>query len=251
MSKVALFFDDLKHLFRSIPSLVVALFFLSVVLMNLFANKTIVNLPYLALDGGFLLSWIAFLTMDVLTKHYGAKAADKVNVVALLISLFLSFMCWILSIIPTPEQDYSAFNSIFGGTWFILLSSGIAFLLSGFVNNALNALIHRLFKNRDGGPAFFLSSYVSTLVGQIVDNFTFSALTFMVFAPIFWGPDSAWTFVQCLTGALTGALAELLMEVVFSPIGFYITKDWKKNGVGEDYFAYRREIEAKKQQKQA
>lgn len=247
MSKIRAVMDDYKHLLRSIPSLVVTFFVLSVVMMNLFANKTIVNLPYLALDGGFLLSWMAFLAMDVLTKHYGAKAADKVNVLALLISLFMSLMCWILSIIPTPNDDYSAFNSIFGGTWFIILSSGTAFLLSGFVNNALNALIHKAFQNKDGGPAFFISSYVSTLIGQIVDNFTFSALTFMVFAPIFWGPDSAWTFVQCLTGALTGAVAELLMEVVFSPIGFYITKDWKKNGVGEDYFAYRREIEAKKQ----
>ena len=42
--------DDYKALFRNIPSIVVALFFLSVVAMNLLANKELFSTPWLALD---------------------------------------------------------------------------------------------------------------------------------------------------------------------------------------------------------
>ena len=35
--------------------------------------------------------------------------------------------------------------------------------------------------------------------------------------------------------ALTGAVAELIMEIVFSPIGYRITKKWRENSVGKEY----------------
>ena len=49
---------------RSIPAVVVALFIVSIIAMNLLANKSI-NMPvsWLALDAGILLSWVSFLTM--------------------------------------------------------------------------------------------------------------------------------------------------------------------------------------------
>ena len=44
--------------------------------------------------------------------------------------------------------------------------------------------------------------------------------------------------LQCLTCALTGALIELLMEIVFSPIGYRITKRWRESAVGAEYLTY-------------
>ena len=38
--------------------------------------------------------------------------------------------------------------------------------------------------------------------------------------------------------SLLGASLELAMEVVFSPIGYYLSKKWKKEKVGQDYFDY-------------
>ena len=35
--------------------------------------------------------------------------------------------------------------------------------------------------------------------------------------------------------ALTGAVAELVMEVLFSPIGYRITKRWQQEAVGKEY----------------
>ncbi len=224
-------------LLRSIPSPVVALFVTSVIAMNVLANKTIYQSEYLAIDGGILVSWLSFLTMDIVTKHFGPKASTKMSIFAICVNLLTCLIFWIVSIIPTTE-DYSTFNTIIGGTWFILLSSTIAFLASAIINNFMNYLIGKMFKkNPDGKLAFITRSYVSTFIGQFFDNLIFAILTFMVFAPIFWD-GFHWTFIQCVTCSLLGAGLELVLEVVFSPIGYYVTKKWKQGEVGKDYFNY-------------
>ena len=89
----------------------------------------------------------------------------------------------------------------------------------------------------DGKMAFMMRSYVSTFVGQFLDNLIFSLIVFTYFAPIFWD-GFCWTPLQCAMCALTGAVAELIMEVVFSPIGYRITKKWRENAVGQAYFDF-------------
>lgn len=228
-------FADTKLLFRSIPSVVTALFTISVVTMNLLANKTIYQSEVLALDGGILISWLSFLCMDIVTKAFGPKAATKLSFFAILVNLLVCLIFFIVSIIPSDADDYTAFNSIIGGTWFILLSSTVAFLVSAVINNFLNWGIGRLFRqNPDGRLAFVARSYISTFIGQFFDNLVFALLTFTVFAPIFWD-GFHWTALQCFTCSLFGAGAELLMEVIFSPFGYWVLKQWKKDGVGEEY----------------
>ncbi len=226
--------QDTKLLLRSIPSTVTALFTISVVVMNVLANKTIYQSDLIAIDGGILISWLSFLCMDIVTKAFGPKAATKLSVFAIATNLLVCFIFYVVSVIPT-ETDYTAFNTIIGGTWFILLSSTIAFLVSALINNFLNWSIGKLFrKNPDGKLAYVTRSYVSTFIGQFFDNFVFAALTFMVFAPIFWD-GFRWTFVQCVTCSILGAGLELVMEVIFSPFGYMVLRSWNKDGVGEAY----------------
>ncbi|MCQ2800613.1 MAG: VUT family protein [Bacilli bacterium] len=232
-----------KILLRSIPAPVVALFVISIIAMNILANKTLVQTDYLALDGGFLISWLSFLSMDVVVKHFGPKASNRMSFFAVLVNLLVCLIFFIASIIPSNADEYSAFNTIIGGTWFILLSSTVAFMSSALLNNGINYALGKLFKkNPDGKLAFFTRSYVSTFIAQFIDNLIFAVLTFIVFAPIFWD-GFHWTFVQCVTCSLLGALLELIMEIIFSPIGYLICKNWKKNNVGEQYFAYLRREE--------
>ena len=228
-------------LMRSIPSAVVALFVISVIAMNLLANKTLVQTEYLAIDGGILISWLSFMAMDMVTKHFGPKASTKMSIFAILVNLLMSLIFLIVSRIPSTADDYTKFDEIFGGTWFILLSSTIAFLASAILNNVLNFLIGKAFhKNPDGRLAFITRAYISTYVGQFFDNLIFAMLCFMVFAPIYWD-GFHWTFVQCVTCSAIGAGLELVLEIVFSPIAYRICKIWKKQGIGEEYLALREE----------
>ena len=78
------------------------------------------------------------------------------------------------------------------------------------------------------------ASYTSTFIGQFLDNLIFSIIVFMIFAPIYWNGFN-WTLIQCLMCALTGAVLELIMEIIFSPIGYKILKKWNKENIGKDY----------------
>lgn len=229
---------ELKKLLRSIPATVVTLFVVSVICMNLLANKTLLQLDWIALDAGFLISWLSFMCMDIITKHFGPKASNSISILASIINLLTCLIFFVASAIPSNAGDYSAFDGIFGGTWFILLGSTIAFLTSAVINNTLNWVIGKSFKNNPNSKlAYAMRTYISTFIGQFFDNFIFSIIVFVIFAPIFWD-GFCWTVLQCSMCALTGAVAELIMEIAFSPIGYRITKKWQAETVGKEYLEY-------------
>lgn len=230
--------EEFRILLRSIPATVVTLFVVSVICMNLLANKTLLQLDWIALDGGILISWLSFMCMDIITRHFGPRASNRISVLAAAINLLTCLIFFVASAIPSNAGDYSAFDGIFGGTWFILLGSTAAFLASAVINNTLNWLIGRSFrKNPNGKLAYAARTYISTFIGQFLDNFMFSVIVFVFFAPIFWD-GFHWTILQCAMCALTGAVAELIMEIAFSPIGYRITQRWRAENIGKEYLDY-------------
>jgi uncharacterized PurR-regulated membrane protein YhhQ (DUF165 family) len=214
------------QLLDNIPPIILSLLVLSVVGMNLLANKSIdTGVSWLALDCGILFSWLTFLCMDVTTHCFGPKAATLLSFVAVGLNLMMAGIFFIASKIPgvwgesfVPGSEAvlnQALNNTFGGTWFIILGSSIAFVVSAVVNNFLNWRIGQRVGDR-GFETFALRSYVSTFTAQFVDNITFA----LIVSRTFFG----WTMVQCITCAITGAVLELVFEVVFSPMGYRISR---------------------------
>ena len=249
MTAVKNFFTEIKILFRSIPSLITALFATSVVAMNLLANKSIVTgTTWLALDCGIIFSWLVFLLMDITTKRFGVRAANTLSVAALLVNLFFSAFFIAASYIPGiwsqsfVEGSEGVINGALDGTfrsaWFVILGSSVAFAASAFLNNFLNMAFGKMLKNR-GFLAFSVSCYASTVIAQFLDNILFA----FIVSYHFFG----WTPLQCVTCAATGAIAELLFEIVFSPVGYRVVRRMEKEGVGQqylDYLAERKEANA-------
>ncbi len=234
------FFGECRALMDSVPPLTFSLFLLSVFTMNLLANKSIdLPLSWLALDCGIVVSWVSFLCMDVLTKHFGPRAATLVSLAAIAVNLLACLVLFLASVIPgtwgaefQAEGDIKyALDRTFGGTWYVLLGSTLAFAVSAAVNNFTNFGVGKLFRKRpDGICAFLCRAYLSTALGQFCDNLIF-ALTVSHF---FFG----WSIVQCLTCAATGMIAELLVEAAFSPIGYRVVRRWRERGVGRAYFDF-------------
>lgn len=233
---------EFRLLIVSIPAPVTVFFVLSVFSMNLLANKSI-NLPvsWLALDCGIIVSWFAFLAMDTVTKHFGPKAATMLSLFAIAVNLVFCLIMFLGSLIPGVwgesfvenggEQINVALDNTFGGTWYVLLGSTVAFIVSSVVNNFTNAGIGYAFKkNPDGAAAYFMRSYVSTAIGQFADN--------MIFALIVSHNFFGWTILQCVTCSLTGMVVELLFEVVFSGVGYGVCRKWKRDNVGKEYFDF-------------
>ena len=231
--------EDYKVLLRSIPASTVTLFIVSVIMMNLLANKELISLPWLALDCGFAVSWVSFLCMDMVCKRFGARASIMVSVMALGVNLAVSLVFWLLTLTPGMWCAYydtglfevnDALNATIGGTWYVVLGSSCAMLTSSVVNSLLNQAIGRL-EHKNTFGAFALRSYVSTGIAQFVDNLVFAVIV----SHTFFG----WTWLQVLTCSLTGAAAELLCEVFLSPVGYRVVRGWERENVGELYLQRR------------
>ncbi|MCH5163679.1 MAG: VUT family protein [Clostridiales bacterium] len=244
MNKIKQSLLDFRLLLKSVPSVIISAFVLAVLVMNLLANKSInLNLDWLALDCGIIVSWVAFLCMDILTKHFGPKAATQVSIFAIIINLFACLIFFIVSKIggvwgmyyDLGEQEVinTALDGTFAGTWYVVLGSTIAFIVSSLINNFSNWGIGQVFKkNPDSFAAYISRAYISTAIGQFADNLIFALLV----SHFFFG----WSIVQCLTCAATGMIVELICEAIFSPIGYAVCKRWKKENVGKEYLELRR-----------
>ena len=234
ISKIKALIEDYKVLLRNVPAFVTASFLLCTCLMNIAASKVIFNLGAVAGTGGIILSWVPFLCMDVVTKRFGARAAILLNILSALGNLFAVIFLGIVAAIPT-ETPYAEFDYIFGAIWFIVLSSTVAFVASGVVNSLIHSALGKLFKkNPDGKLAFFFRSYVSTFIGQAIDNFLFMFGVYVLFGPSQWGID-AMPIITCIGTGVLGGLLELLVEVIFSPLGYVTVKRWEKEKVGQEY----------------
>lgn len=239
-SKMKKFFTEFKLLLKDIPAWVLTMFVVSIVLMNLFANKSI-NLPFswLALDCGIVFAWAPFLSMDLIVKRFGAKASIKVSLLATFINLIVSVLFFIAATIPGAWGE--SFNFVDGsivnqaldntvkGNWYILFGSTVAFVVASIVNAISNECVGRLCK-KDNYGSFVARTYVSTFIGQFIDNLVFS----LIVSQLLFG----WTLTQCVFCALTGAVAELVMEAMFTPLGWRICKKWESDSVGQDYLSH-------------
>ena len=227
---------DTDRLLRAVPSSAVVFFCLSVVLMNLFANKEVnLGVSWLAIDCGIMLSWLSFLSMDVITKRFGPKAAIKVSLFAVVVNLCVCGVFKLVALVPGNWGEFYTFDNIlvnqalnntFGGTWYVLFGSTVAIIVSSIINAVLNHTIGKRMSS-DNFRAFAIRSYVSTFIAQFFDN--------MVFALIVSYNFFGWSLTQCVAGSIIGCTAELLCEVVFSPIGYKISQRWEKENVGAEY----------------
>ena len=229
---------------RSIPSLALALITVATVLMNILANKSIINLPWLIQDAGILMSWVGFLVGDLLVKAFGSKNAIRVNLTCLGISLFISGLLAIVAVVPgewSPVFDptinpgdlgsniNAAVNSVMGNVWYVILGSAVASAVGLVVNGLTQGLLIKKIEAKHGDKywGFFVASAASTMIGQIIDNMVFALLVSVKFF--------GWTWTQVLVCSLTGAIFELIIELVFSPLTYRISRNWKKNGIGTEW----------------
>ena len=233
ISKTKSLVEDYKLLLRNVPALVTCAFLLSTILMNLSAAKIVFTFAGANFTGGFFLSFMPFLCMDCTAKRFGARAAILLNILSAVGNVFTVLFLHLVALIPGTGGDYTAFNSVYASVWFIVLGSTVAFVVSGVINSLLNSAIGKLFKNKTSIAEFSARSFISTFIGQAIDNFLFLYIVYGIFAPIYW--DISISAMSCLITGIIGGLVELALEIVFSPLGYKIVRKWDAEGVGNEY----------------
>ena len=240
MKKIKEFFKkeltETKLLLKNIPALTMTLFVVSIVAMNLLASKALVNESWIALDAGIIVSWLSFLTMDMIVKRFGPRASIRLSIVATIVNILVMGIFTAAAFIPGDWclNDYGT-----GVNWWIIGASSTAFLVSGVVNSVTNWAIKKIFKkNPDSFAAYAASSYGSTMIGQFVDNLVFALVfTYPASCIGLWGM-SQMSVLALFMFAFTGAVVELLCQIIFSPIGFKVANKWKAEKVGQEYIDY-------------
>lgn len=232
--------EDTKVLMRSVPSTVMVFFCVSVILMNLLANKELLNLGWIALDCGFSVSWMSFLAMDMFTRRFGPKSSIKLSVIAIMFNFMISSLLYLVACVPGNWSQYYeneselvnvVLDNTIGGTWYVVCGSMLAFASGSVVNAFVNNGLGKIFRDRTY-RTFAIRSFTSTMLGQFVDNLVFA----LVVSHVFFG----WTMTQVIMCSTTMALFELLAEVIFSPIGFITIQRWESLKIGQEYIEYRR-----------
>lgn len=231
--------DDYKLLLRNVPSTITAILILSVVCMNLLANKELFASQYFCINTGLALSWIPFLCMDCVCKRFGPKAAAKLSIFAIFVNIITAVVFALLSMTPghwaayfsapdpqTGEYINAALNSTFASTWYVVAGSSIASVGSSIINSAVNGAVGRI-ADKGGYEGFAIRSFVSSIAGQWVDNFVFSALV----SHVFFG----WNWTQVFICSITSMVFELIAEVLFSPLGYKVSQNWENESVGQAY----------------
>lgn len=231
---------DWKKTLRQTPSLALALIAVATVLMNILANKSIIELPWLLQDAGILVSWVGFLVGDLLVKHFGAKHAIRINLTCLAISLFISCILIFVGLIPgtwSPCYNYSdpyvieainiSINSIMGNVWYIILGSAFSLAVGLVINSLSHEFVLNKIEKKHGDKywGFLTASAVSSTIGQMIDNIVFASLI----GAHFFG----WTWTQVIVCSLTGAVFELLVQIIFTPLTYKISQNWKKDNIGK------------------
>lgn len=230
--------EQTKDALRAIPGTVTAVFILSVVMMNILANKSVFNTPWLASTAGVFVSWITFLCMDAVCKRFGYKAATILNTVGMIVNLLCAVLFMLIVKIPgvwaasysDPEAAAAinaALDATLSSTWYIVLGSAIAMFLGGVVNSIMNHVVGVKLDNQGTYQEFAIRSVISTAAGQFVDNLVFALFV----SYIFFG----WSMKQVIVCSFMMMLLELVFEIAFSPIGYKLSKKWKDEGVGEGY----------------
>lgn len=230
---------------RSIPPVALTLATLATVLMNILANKSIIELPWLIQDAGICLSWVGFLVGDVVVKTFGSKNAIRMNLTALFISLLVSVLLILVSLIPghwsaefnylaedgsftiTSQEVGRSINSIIGNVWYVIIGSAIASAVGLICNGITQGAVLKKIEQKHGDHywGFLAASTTSTVIGQLLDNIVFASLVSVRFF--------GWTWKQVLVCSITGAVMELICEIVFTPVTYRISKNWEKNNIGQ------------------
>jgi len=203
--------------------LVMASFVTVLLCANLIGPGKLAKVGPFTFGAGVLFFPISYIYGDVLTEVYGYARARKVVWAGFAALAFASFMAAVVVWFPPapawPHQ--AAYETVFGGTWRIVLASLLAFWAGEFCNSYVLAKM----KVVSGGKSLYQRTIGSTIVGEGVDSMIFYPVAFL----------GIWSSSQVLTVMATNYCIKVAWEALATPITYRVVA-WLKRVEREDYY---------------
>jgi uncharacterized integral membrane protein (TIGR00697 family) len=214
--------NDSQRRFRYYD-LVMAAFVTVLLCANLIGPGKIAKIGPITFGAGVLFFPISYIFGDVLTEVYGYARARKVVWAGFAAEIFASFMAWVVvSFPPAPGWPHqAAYETVFGGTWRIVLGSLLAFWVGEFCNSYVLAKM----KVWSAGRRLYQRTIGSTIAGEAVDTLIFYPIAFIGI----WTPD------QIVRVMIQNYCIKVGWEILATPITYKVVA-WLKRVEHEDYF---------------
>lgn len=223
--------------------LVMASFVAVLLLSNVIGAAKLSSIGGFEFGAGILFFPVSYVIGDVLTEVYGYARARRVIWMGFGALAFLAFMSWAvvamppangwmcgstgqLQIVGAPDAPSGAicqltYESVFGGTWRIVLASILAFWAGELVNSYVLARMKIL----TAGRWLWTRTIGSTVFGQGIDS--------LIFYPVaFWG---VWSTAQVFTVMATNWAMKVAWEAALTPVT-YVAVNRLKAAEGIDIF---------------
>lgn len=191
----------------------------------------LISAPKRASVGGFVFGTgvlffpISYLFGDILTEVYGYKRSRKVVWAGFGAIGFASFMAWVVvSLPPDPTwTNQKAWETVFGGTWRVVLASMLGFFAGEFVNSYVLAKMKILTR----GKWLWTRTIGSTIAGEMADS--------IVFYPIAFLGRPGWPMDKVILVLATNYALKVLWEILATPLTYAVVGFLKK-AEHEDYY---------------
>jgi queuosine precursor transporter len=202
---------------------VMAAFVAILLLSNLIGASKLATLGGYTFGAGILFFPVSYVIGDVLTEVYGYANARRCVWAGFAAMVFMAFMSWVVVAMP-PAANWTgqaAYESVFGGTWRIVLASILAFWAGEFVNSFVLAKMKILTQ----GKHLWTRTIGSTVFGQAVDSAIFYPIAFL----------GIWDTATVVTVMITNWGLKVLWEAVLTPVTYAVV-GWMKSREGVDVF---------------
>ncbi len=191
----------------------------------------LISAPKRASVGGFVFGTgvlffpISYLFGDILTEVYGYARSRKVVWAGFGAIVFASFMSWtVVNLPPDPSwKNQAAWETVFGGTWRVVLASILGFFVGEFVNSYTLARMKVLTR----GKYLWTRTIGSTITGEAADS--------LVFYPIAFLGQPSWPLDKVLLVMGTNYCLKVAWEVLATPLTYAIV-GYLKRAENEDFY---------------
>lgn len=155
---------------------------MAIILANVQVAKLIRFFGFVTAMGNIIYG-TTFLATDILTEKYGKKEARKAVFIGFFVLIAMTVIMQLtLMFIPAEEDTLSpALEQIFGFMPDVMVASLSAYLIS----QLHDVWAFEFWKRRTEGRHLWLRNNASTMVSQLIDNFVFTSLFFVVLNPEF------------------------------------------------------------------
>jgi queuosine precursor transporter len=162
---------------------------------------------------------ITYILADILTEVYGFKIASQVLLKVLFCSVLSGLIYQIVVFLPSVQGTNldSSFATVLGSVPRVLVGGWLAIYFGGIVNNYLLSKIKTFTKEK----FLWIRTIVSTVFGELVNTFIFFIIGLGGVIPnnlILISIVSSWLF-------------KVAVEIIFTPITYYIISYIKKHEI--------------------